>query len=95
VVDKELVKKMTRLAKVLGFWPMKNKIKGMLGIYINILKRQCFVQSKFKLAPEYQHLFSFKSSKVVIIQSEMKTRPNQGKLFNWVLSHDPIYHLVF
>lgn len=82
MVDKELVKKMTRLAKVLGFWPMKNKIKRMLGIYINILKRQCFVQSKFKLALEYQHLFSFKSSKVVIIQSEMKTRPNQGKLFN-------------
>jgi hypothetical protein len=43
MVDKELVKKMTRLAKVLGFWPLKNKIKGMLGIYTNILKRQRFV----------------------------------------------------
>jgi hypothetical protein len=43
VVDKELVKKMTRLAKVLGFWPLKNNIKGMLGIYTNILKRQRFV----------------------------------------------------
>ena len=73
MVDKELVKKMTRLAKVLDFWPLKNKIKGMLGIYTNILKRQCYGHSKFKLAPEYQHLFSFKPSKVVIIQSEMKT----------------------
>jgi hypothetical protein len=51
VVDKELVKKMTRLAKVLGFWPLKNKIKRDAWYLYQHLETTVFCTVKVEVSP--------------------------------------------